>query len=143
MQDENVNAIGYIRTAIFDPAGDKLNDQAKMIVSYCEKNNLNLMHIFKDNGASGLDFNRKGWNELRNEVRKSNGSIRFLIVPNYDRISRNMFTASGEIEKLKNDFGIEVCPTNTSVDLKDTFRIFHTLPNSSEKPRRNRRRKRH
>lgn len=137
--NDNTNAIGYVRMAVSDQASEKLNDQAQKITKYCEENNLNLLHIFKDNGASGLNFNRIGWNELKDELQKNNGSIKFLVVSDYDRISRNMFTAAQEIGRLKNDFGIEVCPAYASIAMKDMVKILHRLSNSSEKPRRNRR----
>lgn len=53
-------AVGYVRTAIEDISGEKIQQQRDEIIAYCDKHRLYLARIFGDNGASGTNFRRQG-----------------------------------------------------------------------------------
>lgn len=53
-------AIGYVRTAIEDISGKKIQQQRDEIIAYYDKHRLYLAGIFEDNGATGTNFRRRG-----------------------------------------------------------------------------------
>lgn len=53
-------AVGYVRTAIEDISGEKIQQQRDEIIAYCDKLRLYLAGIFEDNSAAGTNFRRRG-----------------------------------------------------------------------------------
>ena len=69
----NINAkVGmYLRISLED--GDKLesnsiDNQRKIIYEYLKKNNFNVIKEFIDDGATGTNFERKGFKELLQSI---------------------------------------------------------------------------
>jgi site-specific DNA recombinase len=56
-----LNVVGYIRVSTQGQAKDgySLKYQEDEIKVYCEENNLNLTHIFRDEGISGAKLNEE------------------------------------------------------------------------------------
>ena len=84
-------AVSYVRSAKERSSEDIFNLQAKSIMEHCNSNEFDLVAIFVDNGASGANFKRKGWNCLKNFIESNKGKINVFFVSNADRIGRDFF----------------------------------------------------
>ncbi len=85
--------LGYVRRSP-RPERDKNNTsiekQTEEIIKYCEKNNIELVDIYKDDLKSGDSFNgRDGFKEMYNRALKKDEEIDYIIVYKQDRLSRN------------------------------------------------------
>lgn len=136
MKRGNRSAIGYVRTAVADTAGEILNNQVKTIRQYCDKNELNLLKIFIDNGTSGLNFNREGWNELKEFVQHNKDKIQSLVVTNYDRISRDADKLLKETKMLEEDYDIKVSAATVPVHLENTVGKIQSVMAQKHKTKR-------
>lgn len=65
--------------------GDDLANQIEFIKNYCRQRNITWSEILSDYG-SGLNYNRKNWNELLKAVLKR--EIKEIIITNKDRFVR-------------------------------------------------------
>lgn len=102
------NAIGYIRISTKDQSNFSLDAQEDHVRSYAKTCHYNLLELFIDNGQSAKSFDRTEWKKLEAFVREHYKNVNFLIVPKFDRFSRNVSEALNMIELLENKFRIRV-----------------------------------
>jgi site-specific DNA recombinase len=88
-----LNVVGYIRVSTQGQARDgfSLKYQEDDIKAYCEDNNFNLIHIFRDEGISGeklneekLEINRVGLQEMLAHL--SSVRIDYVVLLNASRL---------------------------------------------------------
>ncbi|WP_029274628.1 recombinase family protein [Pedobacter borealis] len=120
-------AIGYVRSAVYDPTGEVIKRMTEEVIDYCKSNKLDLDRIFMDNGASGNNFNRLGWSEMKDYLQIERGKLRHLVVPDLSRIARNFCLFREEIKYLKENFGLKIKPIN--------YRQMSLAPESLKKSR--------
>ena len=84
---------GYVRVST---KKQDLTRQITSIYEYAEKNNLKVEKIFEDK-ETGLNFNRKGYNELVDRTITENDTI---IVHSIDRLGRNKKELETEIKHI-------------------------------------------
>lgn len=99
-------AIGYIRISTKDQSNFSIEGQESYIRSFCEREKINLLEIFKDDGFSAKSFDRPSWKELENFISKHHNQINYLVVCKYDRFSRNAAEGLNMIEKLEKKYKI-------------------------------------
>lgn len=97
----NINAkVGiYLRISLED--GDKqesnsIDNQRKLIYEYLHKNNFVNIVEFIDDGATGTNFDRKGFKDLLSNI--ENGNINTVITKDVSRIGRNYVKTGYYIE---------------------------------------------
>lgn len=97
----NINAkVGiYLRISLED--GDKqesnsIDNQRKLIYEFLHKNNFVNMVEFIDDGATGTNFNRKGFKDLLKNI--ENGNINTVITKDVSRMGRNYVKTGYYIE---------------------------------------------
>ena len=97
----NINAnVGiYLRISLED--GDKqesnsIENQRKLIYEYLRQNNFVNVQEFIDDGATGTNFNRKGFKDLLRNI--ENGNINTVITKDVSRIGRNYVKTGYYIE---------------------------------------------
>ncbi len=112
-----MNAIGYIRKSTKDQSHYSLEYQESSIKNYCKNNRLQLSSLFVDDGESSYTFDRPDYKALENFIRKHKGKVRYLIVLDHDRFSRNLPEALLKIDQLEKRFGLKVIATNESLDI--------------------------
>ena len=98
LKDE-LNVAIYCRLSIEDGDSGESNSiktQREILVDYVEKNNWNIYNIYADDGYSGGNFNRPGWQRLINDV--ESGIINIVIVKVH--IVNKKFFASMYLEVL-------------------------------------------
>lgn len=111
-----MNAIGYMRLSTKDQS-KSLEYQESSIKQYCNRNNLNLIGLFKDNGESSYTFDRPDYRALESYLKNYKGQCNYLIVLDHDRFSRNLPEALMKIGELETKYGVKVLSTNERIDL--------------------------
>ncbi|WP_450782918.1 recombinase family protein [Streptomyces sp. NPDC001635] len=94
-----------------------LEYQESSIKQYCNRNNLNLIGLFKDNGESSYTFDRPDYRALESYLKNYKGQCNYLIVLDHDRFSRNLPEALMKIGELETKYGVKVLSTNERIDL--------------------------
>jgi site-specific DNA recombinase len=109
-----MKAIGYKRLSDEDQSNYSLSAQEQAIREYCQRNKLELVNIFEDNGQSSYTFDRKAFTLLEKELR----GVHYLVVYHLDRFSRNMAEAMLKIKQYL-ERGIRVRDITEPLDLDD------------------------
>jgi site-specific DNA recombinase len=122
-----MKAVGYIRVSTEDQAreGVSLDNQEAKIKAYASLNDLDLVEVIRDEGASGKNLDRAGMTRLLDMVEKS--SVDAVIVYKLDRLSRKTIDTLNLIEKIEGQ-GIAFHSISEKVDTKSaTGKFFLTI----------------
>jgi site-specific DNA recombinase len=112
-----MNAIGYIRISKKDQSTHSLDYQEKSIKDYCDRNDLELGSLFIDDGESSFTFDRPDYIALENFIKKHKGKVKYLVVFDHDRFSRNLPEALQKIEFLEKKHDLKVISINEPLDI--------------------------
>lgn len=112
-----MNAIGYIRISKKDQSTHSLEYQEKSIRDYCYRNDLELGSMFLDDGESSYTFDRPDYKALEQFIIKHKKSVKYLIVFDHDRFSRNLPEALQKIEFLEKKHDLKVIATSEPLDI--------------------------
>ena len=120
-----MNAIGYVRISKKDQSAYSLADQEARIREYCERNELYLKAVYRDDGECSETFDRPDYMALENFVKLHKGEVNYLIVLDHDRFSRNVSEALQKIEYLQKKFSVTVLsvaePLNLDISDPNVF----------------------
>ena len=122
-----MKAIGYIRVSTEDQAreGVSLDNQEAKIRAYATVNDLELVGVIRDGGASGKSLDREGIASLIDMV--DTGNVDAVIVYKLDRLSRKTMDTLGLIEMFESK-GVAFHSISEKVDTKSaTGRFFLTI----------------
>ena len=123
----NKRAVGYVRVSTDDQAreGISLDNQEAKIRAYAEVNDLDLIRIIREEGASGKSLDREGLTQLSGMV--NSGDVGAVIVYKLDRLSRKTIDTLNLIERFEGR-GIAFHSIMEKVDTKSaTGRFFLTI----------------
>ncbi|WP_166785184.1 recombinase family protein [Sphingobacterium psychroaquaticum] len=112
-----MDTFGYIRLSGKDQSKESLDYQERNIRFYCERYHLNLVGIYIDNGKSSMSFDRPNYRALECEIKKLKGRVKYLIVMDHDRFSRNLVEALTKIDELEDKFDLKVLACKEAIDL--------------------------
>jgi site-specific DNA recombinase len=112
-----MNAIGYIRISKKDQSTHSLEYQEKTIREYCERNELVLGSVFVDDGKSSYTFDRPDYKALEEFIKKHKKSVKYLVVFDHDRFSRNLPEALQKIEFLEKKHDLKVLSISEPLDI--------------------------
>lgn len=110
-----MNAIAYTRLSSTDQSNYSLDGQLRAIKEYCDRNNLNLLSTFTDNGESSYDFDRPDFIALEDYLKKQK-SVHYLIIYHNDRFSRNLAEALLKIKELERKYKINIRSVTDPID---------------------------
>jgi site-specific DNA recombinase len=110
-----MKACGYLRKSTKDQSEFSLDYQERMIREYCQRHDLEIAGIFKDDGQSSYTFDRPDFRALENFIKKSK-DISYLIILNHDRFSRNLAEALMKIHELQSKYNLKVLATSDNFD---------------------------
>jgi len=79
------SAIGYIRISTKDQSNFSLSGQQQYIDNFCQREEIQLLETFKDDGFCAKNFDRPSWKDLKTFIQKHYRKINYLIVCKYDR----------------------------------------------------------
>ena len=122
-----MKAVGYIRVSTDDQAreGVSLDNQEAKIRAYSCVNDLDLIGVIKDEGASGKNLDREGITRLLQMA--DAGGIQAVIVYKLDRLSRKTLDTLNLIELFEGK-GIAFHSISEKVDTKSaTGKFFLTI----------------
>ena len=88
---------GYGRLALAND--EEKVQQLKVIDDYCATNNLRIDEYFFDNGASGLNFDRKDFKRLLSVIQKGD----MVVIPKISTLSRNSHQLIDLMEQMESD----------------------------------------
>jgi site-specific DNA recombinase len=102
-----------------DQSIHSLEYQEKAIREYCQRNQILLGSLFIDDGESSFTFDRPDYQALEKFIKGNKGKakIKYLIVFDHDRFSRNLPEALQKIESLEKRYGLKVIATSEPLDI--------------------------
>lgn len=105
--DREKKTFAYLRLSREEAqAGESasIQNQRMMISNYCAQNGLNLVRTFVDDGWSGGNFERPGFQEMMRELGKGRADI--VVTKDLSRLGRDMVEASYYAEQYYPEHGI-------------------------------------
>lgn len=123
----------YARLSVEDnggDAGDSLQNQIEYLKEYVKRNgdDFQLEQVYLDNGATGTNFLREGWQKLLDDVKA--GKIQCIIVKDFSRIGRNYIEVGNYLEKIFPFLGVRVVSVNDHFDSRKSSFESNMLMNS-------------
>ncbi|WP_366051363.1 recombinase family protein [Flavobacterium sp.] len=111
------NVILYVRVSTDEQAGRgySLRDQEQKLLNYCQNNNFNVLHVFRED-YSAKTFKRPEFKKLLEYCKKNKKDIHQLIFIKWDRFSRNT-AESYQMIGVFNELAIQVNAIEQPLDL--------------------------
>lgn len=108
----------YIRLSVEDNGkkdSDSLDNQRDYLLEYVsERPYLDLVEVYSDNGFTGTDFDRPGFNRMMQDIQR--GKINCIIVKDLSRLGRNYVEAGDYLEKIFPFLGVRFIAVNDNYD---------------------------
>ena len=111
-------------------AKDSIQNQIAYLEEYVNRNkdDFQLVRVYVDNGATGTNFSREGWQSLIDDVKA--GIIRCIVVKDFSRIGRNYIEVGNYLEKIFPFLGVRVVSVNYHFDSEKQSFESNMLMNS-------------
>jgi DNA invertase Pin-like site-specific DNA recombinase len=109
--------VSYLRLSDEDikkGESESITNQRRFIKDYCARNGITLIGEFVDDGWSGGNFERPGFQNLMRELQK--GKISIVITKDLSRLGRDMREASYYAEQFFPEHGIRYIAINDNFD---------------------------
>lgn len=101
IKNKELKLVGYCRVSTDNQKEEgTIEIQEKSLKKYANKNNYDLIKIFKDNGVSGSLENRPGLAELFNFI-ETNKEIEGVLIFKLDRLARDLYIQEHLFKKLE------------------------------------------
>jgi DNA invertase Pin-like site-specific DNA recombinase len=112
------NAIIYTRVSSKEQStNNSLEVQIEECTKYAVAHNLNIVATFGGTYESAKnDDNRKEFSKLLEYVKKNKNTIAYVIVYRYNRFSRSGSKAISIVDKLLDDYGVQVISTTAKIE---------------------------
>lgn len=126
----------YTRLSVEDnnySTGDSIQNQIAYLKEFVEnrEDEFQLVDIYIDNGMTGTNFDREGWQRLLEDIKA--GKIDCIIVKDFSRMGRNYIEVGNYMEKIFPFLGVRVVAVNDNFDsMKKTFKndmLMNSLTN--------------
>lgn len=122
----------YTRLSVEDNGYESKNsiqNQITFLKEYVEKREeLNLIRIYVDNGATGTNFDREEWQCLMEDIKA--GKINCVIVKDFSRIGRNYIEVGNYLENVFPFLQVRVIAVNENYDSSKQSFESSTLMNA-------------
>lgn len=96
----------YIRISTKDQSNASIEGQLRLNEMFAEKNGMDIIDTFIDDGASGKDFDRPEWKKLEKRLRKR--EVQGVIVWKYDRLIRNVMEGLAFLDRAENKYNVTI-----------------------------------
>ena len=98
-----------------DTESDSIFNQKELISSFLEtEENLHIVNYYTDDGYSGTDFNRPGFQKLFKDI--VNGNINVIVVKDLSRLGRNYIEVGKYIENIFPIYNVRIISINDGID---------------------------
>lgn len=108
----------YVRLSVEDsgkPGADTIEGQKALLTAFIEnKENMELVSLFCDNGRTGTDFDRPQFEKMMDEVRR--GRIDCIVVKDLSRFGRNYKETGNYLERIFPFLGVRFIAVNDNFD---------------------------
>lgn len=109
----------YVRLSIEDNgrnSKDSIQNQIAYLKEYINRNpgDFQLVQIYVDNGMTGTNFDRDGWERLIDDIKT--GTINCIVAKDFSRIGRNYIEVGNYLERIFPFFGVRVVSVNDNFD---------------------------
>ena len=108
----------YVRLSVLDngkPDGESLESQIRFLEQYTEAHSeLSLIELYQDNGFTGTNFSRPGWEALMADAYA--GRINCIVVKDLSRVGRNYIEVGAFLERDCPRLGIRLISVNDGYD---------------------------
>ena len=99
----------------FKDSSNSIINQKRLLIEFAEKkNDIEIVREFFDDGYSGLNFQRPGFQELMSEL--YNGDINCIIIKDLSRLGRNYIETGKYIQKIFPSLGLRFIAINDNYD---------------------------
>lgn len=109
---------GYTRLSIKDggrPGADTIKTQQEFIRAYIEdRSDMRLTKMYSDNGLTGTNFERPGFEQLLSDVRA--GKINCIVVKDLSRFGRNYTETGNYLQRIFPFLGVRFVAVNDNFD---------------------------
>ena len=115
-QSESITAL-YLRLSRDDELqGDSnsITNQKAILSKYAKENHFSNPAFFVDDGYSGTNFDRPGWNDMLEQIEA--GKVKTLIVKDMSRLGRDYLKVGFYTEVLFVEKGIRFIAINNGID---------------------------
>lgn len=109
--------VSYLRLSDEDKRigeSSSITNQRRIINNYCEQNGITLIHEFSDDGWSGGNFERPGFQKMMKELQK--GKVSIVITKDLSRLGRDMRESSYYAEQFFPENGIRYIAISDNFD---------------------------
>jgi len=122
-------AVGYIRvsTKIQAEQGISLEAQEIAIESYCAKHGYLLEKVFRDEGKTGRNLDRKGLRDARAYCRKHKDTISYLVFFDLSRLCRNTEDQLALLTEFDKTYGIKAESVNEKIEDTAAGKLLTTI----------------
>ena len=96
-----------------DKESNSIGNQRRILIEYAEKNGFTPYEVETDDGYTGTNYNRPGWQNLIAKV--ENDEVGTIIVKNLDRMGRN-YLQTGLYRKMFQERGVRLIAVNDGID---------------------------
>lgn len=117
MKDCNRQAAVYLRLSSADGADSESNsiqNQRSFLTRWAKENEFTIVREFVDDGCTGTDFNRIGFQQLNESI--MSGETRCLIVKDLSRLGRNYAETGRYMEQIFPRMGVRFIAVNDGYD---------------------------
>ena len=119
MPERVYNVAAYVRLSVegedMEKNRESISTQRYMLEKYIEKQpDMRLVAVFCDNGETGTDFERPGFEQMMDEVRRRN--VDCIVVKDLSRFGRNYVETGYYLEKIFPYMGIRLVAVNDRYD---------------------------
>ena len=109
----NYKAGLYIRLSKEDK-NESITNQKNLLIKYAIDNNINILNTYIDDGYTGTNFNRPGFEKLIKDI--NNKNINTVIVKDLSRLGRNYIKTGELIEEYFPTHNIRFISINDNID---------------------------
>jgi DNA invertase Pin-like site-specific DNA recombinase len=119
MTQQPIQAVSYLRvSSVGQVAGDGFPRQRESIASYADRNGIEVVGEFRDEGVSGTTehADREGFTSLLERI--AGNCVRLVLVERSDRLARNLLVQETLLNSLMK-LGVKVIDASSGLDLTD------------------------
>ncbi|MBO4354132.1 MAG: recombinase family protein [Clostridia bacterium] len=96
---------------------DSIKTQEKILVDFCQTNNITVYDIYIDDGFSGTRFNRPSFNRMMKDAEK--GKINTIVVKDMSRFGRDSSECGRYIDKVLPEMGVTLIAVADNIDTQN------------------------